>query len=71
MGWERQIPGYEERSVVVRRMAVVLDVVALLPDTEVVQSGGSVEAHSGTFLFWVKQQWGYDQQTGLTYSDLF
>lgn len=54
-----QIPGYEECSVVVRRMVVILDVVALLPDTEVVQSGSSIEAHSGTFLFWVKHQWAY------------
>lgn len=45
------VPGDEECSVVVRRMAVVLDILALLPDTEVVQSRGSVEAHSRPFLF--------------------
>lgn len=35
----------------VRGMAVILDVLALLPHTEVVESGGSVEADSGPFLF--------------------
>lgn len=45
------VPGDEERGVVVRGMAVVLDVLALLPDAEVVKSRGSVEAHSRSFLF--------------------
>lgn len=35
----------------VRGMAVILDVLALLPHTEVVESGGSIEADSGPFLF--------------------
>lgn len=47
----KNVPGDEKRGVVVRRMAVVLDVLALLPDTEVVESGGSVEVHCGSFLF--------------------
>lgn len=45
------VPGDEERGVVVGRMAVVLDVLALLPDAEVVESGGGVEAHRRPFLF--------------------
>lgn len=45
------VPGDEERGVVVRGMAVVLDVLALLPDAEVVKSRGSVEAHIRSFLF--------------------
>lgn len=44
------VPGDEERRVVVRGMAVVLDILALLPDAEVVKSRGSVEAHSRPFL---------------------
>lgn len=44
------VPGDEERGVVVRGMAVVLDVLALLPDAEVVKSRGSVEAHIRSFL---------------------
>lgn len=44
-------PGDEERGVVVRGMAVVLDVLALLPDAEVVESRRSVEAHRRAFLF--------------------
>lgn len=47
------VPGNEESSVMVGRMAVILDILALLPDAEVVQSGGSIEAHSGSFLFLV------------------
>lgn len=43
-------PGDEEGRVVVRGMAVVLHILALLPDAEVVQSGGGVEAHSRSFL---------------------
>lgn len=34
--WAKYIPGDEERGVVVRGMAVILDVLALLPDAEVV-----------------------------------
>lgn len=45
------IPGDEECCVMVRGMAVILDILALLPHTEVVESGGSVEADSGPFLF--------------------
>lgn len=45
------VPGDEERGVVVRGMAVVLHILALLPDAEVVKSGGGVEAHSRAFLF--------------------
>lgn len=44
------VPGDEQRGVVVGGMAVVLDILALLPDAEVVQSGGSVEAHGRSFL---------------------
>lgn len=44
------VPGDEERGVVVGGMAVVLDILALLPDAEVVQSRGSVEAHGRSFL---------------------
>lgn len=44
------VPGDEERRVVVRGMAVILDILALLPDAEVVKSRGSVEAHSRSFL---------------------
>lgn len=46
----RGVPGDEERGVVVGGMAVVLDVLALLPDAEVVESGGGVEAHRRAFL---------------------
>lgn len=35
----------------VRGMAVVLDVLALLPDAEVVERRRSVEAHRRSFLF--------------------
>lgn len=49
--WRRGVPGDEERGVVVGRMAVVLDVLALLPDAEVVEGGGGVEAHRRPFLF--------------------
>lgn len=45
------VPGDEERGVVVRGMAVVLDVLALLPDAEVVERRRSVEAHRRPFLF--------------------
>lgn len=45
------VPGDEECGVVVRGMAVILDVLALLPDTEVVESRGSIEAHCGPLLF--------------------
>lgn len=45
------VPGDEERGVVVGGMAVVLDVLALLPHAEVVESGGGVEAHRRAFLF--------------------
>lgn len=45
------VPGDEERGVVVGGMAVVLDVLALLPDAEVVERGGGVEAHRRPFLF--------------------
>lgn len=45
------LPGDEERGVVVGGVAVVLDVLALLPDAEVVESGGGVEAHRRAFLF--------------------
>lgn len=38
----------------VRGVVVILDVLALLPHTEVVQSRGSVEAHGGSFLFGTK-----------------
>lgn len=48
-------PGDEKCCVVVRRMVVVLDILALLPDTEVVERGGSVEAHSGPLLFQLKR----------------
>lgn len=34
----------------VRGMAVVLDVLTLLPHTEVVESRGRIEAHRGSFL---------------------
>lgn len=34
----------------VRGMAVVLDVLTLLPHTEVVESRGRVETHCGSFL---------------------
>lgn len=44
------VPGDEQRGVVVGGMAVVLDILALLPDAEVVQSRGSVEAHGRSFL---------------------
>lgn len=50
----RRVPGDEECCVMVRGMAVILDVLALLPDTEVVESCGSIEAHCGSFLFWIK-----------------
>lgn len=55
-GWSRSaggrgLPGDEERGVVVGGMAVVLDVSALLPDAEVVESGGGVEAHRRALLF--------------------
>lgn len=45
------VPGDEERGVVVGGVAVVLDVLALLPDAEVVERGGGVEAHRRPFLF--------------------
>lgn len=47
-------PGDEQCCVVVRGMAVVLDVLALLPDAEVVKSRGSVKAHSRSFLVMAK-----------------
>lgn len=46
------VPGDEEGGVMVRGVAVVLDVLLLLPGAEVVQSGGGVEAHGGAVLFW-------------------
>lgn len=49
-------PGDEQRRVVVRGVAVVLDVLSLLPHTEVVESRGSVEAHRGSFLPQEKQK---------------
>lgn len=51
-----RIPGDEKRGVVVRGMAVVLDILALLPHAEVVKSCGSVEAHSRSFLFITSHQ---------------
>lgn len=39
----------------VRGVAVILDVLALLPDTEVVKRRGSVEAHCGPLLLGVKE----------------
>lgn len=52
------IPGDEKCCVMVRRMAVILDILALLPNAEVVESRGSIEAHCGPFLLGVKHQWG-------------
>lgn len=43
-------PGDEQRRVVVRGVTVILDVLSLLPHTEVVESRGSIEAHRGSFL---------------------
>lgn len=51
----------------VRGVAVILDVLALLPDTEVVESRGSIEAHCGPFLLWMKHNCGCEQKTGSTY----
>lgn len=64
---DERVPGDEECGVVVRGMAVILDVLALLPDTEVVEGRGSVEAHCGSFLFWMKHHWECDQETGYAY----
>lgn len=50
----------------VRGMAVVLEVLALLPDTEVVERRGGIEAHSGSFLFLAKPHGGCDQKDGCT-----
>lgn len=47
----------------VRGVAVILDVLALLPNTEVVESGCCIEAHCGSFLFWMKYCLGFDQET--------
>ena len=60
-------PGDEECRVVVKGMAVVLDVLALLPHAEVVESRGSVEAHCGPFLFWVKHHCECNQVIGYEY----
>lgn len=57
------VPGDEESSVMVGGVAVVLDVLALLPHTEVVESSGSAETHCGPFLRWVKHQRGCYQET--------
>lgn len=46
----KYVPGDEECSVMVRGMAVILDILALLPDAEVVESSGSIETHCGPFL---------------------
>lgn len=43
-------PGDEQRCVVVRGVTVILDVLSLLPHTEIVESCGSIEAHRGSFL---------------------
>lgn len=43
-------PGDEQCCVMVRGMTVILDILCLLPHTEVVESGGSIEAHRGSFL---------------------
>lgn len=37
-------------------ITVFLDILALLPDTEVVKRGGGVEAHCGSFLLYVKHR---------------
>lgn len=37
-------------------VAVILDILALLPGAEVVQSCGSIETHCRSFLFKVKQK---------------
>lgn len=64
------VPGDKECSVIVRGMAVILDVLTLLPDAEVVESSGSIETHCGPFLLWVKHQWKCDQEIGLTYRNV-
>lgn len=56
-------PGDEQCSVMVRGMAVVLHILALLPNAEVVEGRGSVEAHVGPFLLGEKHQWALDQET--------
>ena len=53
---DRYVPRDEECGVMVRGMAVVLDILTLLPDTKVVESCGSIEAHCGPFLFRVKME---------------
>lgn len=49
-----KVPGYEECGVMMRGITVFLDILVLLPDTEVVKRRGSVKAHCGSFLFYVK-----------------
>lgn len=56
------VPGDEECRVMVRGMAVILEVLGLLPHTEVVERRGGIEAHRGPFLFLVKQHCGRDQK---------
>ncbi len=55
------VPSDKECCVMVRGMAVILDILTLLPDTEVVKSRGSIEAHCRSFLFWMKHS-GCDQK---------
>lgn len=50
------VPGDEESGVVMRGMAVILDILALLPRAKVVECCGSVKAHRGSFLFRVKNK---------------
>ena len=49
----------------VRGMAVILDVLGLLPDAEVVESGGSIKANCRPFLFGMKHHCSFYQETKL------
>lgn len=60
------VPGDEECSVMMRGMAVVLDILALLPDAEVVESCGSIEVHCGSFLIWMEHH-DKDQESRYAY----
>lgn len=47
---DKHVPCDKESCVMMRRVAVILDILALLPCAEVVERRGSVEAHCGSIL---------------------
>lgn len=62
---DEHVPCNKESCVMVRGMAVILDILALLPGAEVVERCGSIKAHNRSFLFEVKHKWGVTNKLGL------